>query len=149
MKRGFTLASRGFTLTSRGFTLIEVVLALAILALGVSVLSAAGTRGIGRLTDARRMEDAGTLAQRKMAELTLDGAPSRSEETEWAALEATTDLGLDHAWWRKRVAKIPVLPNDDGTGPQLTLLEVSIRIDDDPDAPSFRLATLYPPTATS
>ena len=131
----------------RGFTLIEVVVAFAILAVALAFLVSAGTRTLSRVEHARRMEAAGVLAQAKLAELALAGPPAEAEETPWAPLEATSNLGFP-AWWRKRTAPVPVDPSN-SESPTLRMLEVSIRLEDDPQAPVWSLSTLFPPTAVS
>ena len=133
----------------RGFTLIEVVLALAILAVVTTMLVTAGGKSLDRLAESRQMLAAGTAARRKLLELAQPPAPSLEEETVWAPLEATTDLGLDNVWWMKRVRILPVVPGQIGAQDPdtLRLLEVSVRLGEDPQAPVYRFATLYPPPA--
>lgn len=130
----------------RGFTLLEVVVAVAILALATTLLVVASGRGLSRLADARAMEAASVAGERKLLELVKDGPPALEEETAWAPMEATTDLGFD-VQWRKRIATIPVDPaqvaaQDPDT---LRLLEVSIRLEAEEAAPVHRFSTLFPP----
>ncbi len=131
----------------RGFTLIEVVLALAILAVVTTMLVTAGGSSLARLAESRQMQAAGEAARRKFLELAQTAPPTLEEETAWAPLEATTDLGLENAWWMKRVAILPVVPGQLGAQDPdtLRLLEVSVRLGEDPEAPLYRFATLYPP----
>ena len=131
----------------RGFTLIEVMAALAILGVASAMLVSACTRSLGRVADAREMETAGTLAQAKVAEPVLSGAPKEAEETAWAPLD-TSDLAL-HPWWRKRVVIQSVVPGKtDAQDPDtLRMLDVSVRLSEDEKAPVYRLATLFPPPA--
>ena len=135
----------------RGFTLLEVVVALAILAVAVTMLFTASTRSIARLSASRDMDAAGTLAQRKMVELVAAGPPTAEQETSWAPLEATTDLDIP-CWWRKRTARVPIRPDLGAVQTPadfLFLLELSVRLADEETAPVYKLSTLYPPTAVS
>lgn len=134
----------------RGFTLIEVVVALAILAVACTLLVSAGTQSIARLGASQDMEAAGRVAQRKMAELIQAGRPDAEEDGYWEPLEATTDVDLQgqSLWWKKRVAVVPVVPDPAQTpdaASSLRLLEVWVRLAEDPESPVYKLATLYPP----
>jgi prepilin-type N-terminal cleavage/methylation domain-containing protein len=131
----------------KGFTLIEVVLALAILAVATTMLVTAGGRSLARLAESRQMRSAGVAAQRKFLELAQTAPPTLEEETAWAPLGATSDLGIENGWWMKRVRIMPVVPGQLGAQDPdtLRLLEVSVRLGEDAQAPVYRLATLYPP----
>jgi general secretion pathway protein I len=52
-----------------GFTLVEVLVALAILSVGLSVLQGQISDGLRQIYDAERMAEAGSLAQSLMAEI--------------------------------------------------------------------------------
>ena len=79
-------------------------------------------------------------------ELAAGGPPTLEEETPWTPLEATTDLGVQ-AQWRKKVSVVPVVPGQIGAQDPDTLrrLDVSVRLDEDPDSPVYRFSTLFPP----
>ena len=133
-----------------GFTLIEVLLALAILAVALALIVGVSTRAMSSVTTSRQSADAAELAQRKMAELVQAGAIKDPEETPWAPLD-TSDLS-QHPQWMKKVSLVsplgaqepPPLSAQDPAS-QVRLLEVTVRLEDDPDSPAFRLSTLFPP----
>jgi general secretion pathway protein I len=62
-----------------GFTLVEVIVALAMLSLGLSVLLAMISSGLGRTASAGRMAEAGSLAQSLLAEVGTE-LPIKTEE---------------------------------------------------------------------
>jgi len=55
-----------------GFTLVEVIVALAMLSAGLSILLALISSGLRRTADAERIAEAGSLAQSLMAEVGTD-----------------------------------------------------------------------------
>jgi len=60
-----------------GFTLVEVIVALAILSVGLSIVLSVISGGLQQTTNAERKAEAGSLAQSLMAEV---GTPIKSEE---------------------------------------------------------------------
>jgi general secretion pathway protein I len=62
-----------------GFTLVEVIVALAMLSLGLSVLLGMISSGLGRTASAERMAAAGSLAQSLLAEVGTE-LPIKMEE---------------------------------------------------------------------
>jgi len=62
-----------------GFTLVEVIVALAVLSLGLSVLLGMISTGLGRTASAERMAAAGSLAQSLLSEVGTD-LPIKTEE---------------------------------------------------------------------
>jgi general secretion pathway protein I len=62
-----------------GFTLVEVIVALAILSAGLSVLLGQISSGLLRTANAERMAEAGSLAQSLLAEVGTD-LPIKAEE---------------------------------------------------------------------
>ena len=128
------------------FTLIEVLMALAILVVALALIVGVSTRALHATGESRQAARAAELAQRKMAELVQAGAPLDPEETLWAPMD-TSDLDL-HPQWRKTVSLVaPLGSQAPVTDPALSLrlLEVTVKLEEDPEAPAFRLATLFPP----
>jgi general secretion pathway protein I len=62
-----------------GFTLVEVIVALAVLSVGLSIILGQISGGLLRTANAERMAEAGSLAQSLMAEVGTD-LPIRAEE---------------------------------------------------------------------
>lgn len=63
--------SRGVR-SEAGFTLVEVIVAVAILSIGLGVLLGSISSGLRRTAEAERMADAGSLAQTLIAEVGAD-----------------------------------------------------------------------------
>lgn len=63
-----------------GFTLLEVLVAVAILGAGLTVLLGAVNRNLIMAMESRNVSIAGLLAQRKMAEVELEGYPELGQE---------------------------------------------------------------------
>ncbi len=63
-----------------GFTLLEVLVAVAILGAGLTVLLGAVNRNLIMASESRNVSVAGLLAQRKMAEVELEGYPEIRRE---------------------------------------------------------------------
>ncbi|GEM_PF-4200321 len=131
-----------------GFTLIEVLLALAILAIGVALIVTVSTRALSSVGTAEQHSVAAELAQRKMAELVQAGGIKDPEESPWTPMD-TSDLAL-HPQWRKRISLASPIGSQALTPDPveaLRLLEVTVRLEEDPEAASFRLSTFLPPPA--
>jgi len=73
------VGDRGLCKGEAGFTLVEVIVALAILALGLSVLLGSISGSLRQTANATRMAEAGALAQSLLAEVGTD-LPIKSEE---------------------------------------------------------------------
>lgn len=63
-----------------GFTLLEVLVAVAILGAGLTVLLGAVNRNLIMASQSKNLSIAGLLAQRKMAEVELEGYPDIRQE---------------------------------------------------------------------
>ena len=63
-----------------GFSLLEVLVAVAILGAGLTVLLGAVNRNLIMASESRNISIAGLLAQRKMAEVELEGYPEIRQE---------------------------------------------------------------------
>ena len=66
--------------TNNGFTLLEVLVAVAILGAGLTVLLGAVNRNLIMASQSKDLTIAGLLAQRKMAEIELEGYPEIRQE---------------------------------------------------------------------
>ena len=130
----------------RGFTLIEVLLAMAILALGTTLIVTISTRALSSVGTSRLSAEASELAQRKMGELVQAGVLQVAEETFWAPMD-TSDLAF-RPEWRKKVTLVPPLGFTEPAADPATFLrqlEVTVRLEEDEAAPAFRLSTPLPP----
>jgi type II secretion system protein I len=67
-------------ISSKGFTLLEVLVAVAILGAGLTVLLGAVNRNLIMASQSKNLSIAGLLAQRKMAEIELGGYPEIRKE---------------------------------------------------------------------
>ena len=66
--------------SNNGFTLLEVLVAVAILGAGLTVLLGAVNRNLIMASQSKDLSIAGLLAQRKMAEVELEGYPEIRRE---------------------------------------------------------------------
>jgi type II secretion system protein I len=66
--------------SSNGFTLLEVLVAVAILGAGLTVLLGAVNRNLIMASQSKNLSIAGLLAQRKLAEVELEGYPDIRQE---------------------------------------------------------------------
>lgn len=66
--------------SNNGFTLLEVLVAVAILGAGLTVLLGAVNRNLIMASQSKNLSIAGLLAQRKMAEIELEGYPEIRQE---------------------------------------------------------------------
>jgi type II secretion system protein I len=66
--------------SDNGFTLLEVLVAVAILGAGLTVLLGAVNRNLIMASQSKNLSIAGLLAQRKMAEVELEGYPEIKQE---------------------------------------------------------------------
>ena len=66
--------------SGKGFTLLEVLVAVAILGAGLTVLLGAVNRNLIMASQSKNLSIAGLLAQRKMAEIELEGYPDIKQE---------------------------------------------------------------------
>jgi len=67
-------------ISNRGFTLLEVLVAVAILGAGLAVLLGAVNRNLIMASQSKNLSIAGLLAQRRLAEIELEGYPEIREE---------------------------------------------------------------------
>jgi general secretion pathway protein I len=104
---------------SRGFTLLEVLVAVAILALGLTVVSSAQTGVFWSYSRATRLSQAPGLARCKMAELELNllklGFPLLDQTDEG---DCCTNIDVEgyRCEWRIETVKLPDLPVGGGSG---------------------------------
>ena len=68
------------TKSNNGFTLLEVLVAVAILGAGLTVLLGAVNRNLIMASQSKNLSIAGLLAQRKMVEVELEGYPEIRQE---------------------------------------------------------------------
>lgn len=68
------------TKSNNGFTLLEVLVAVAILGAGLTVLLGAVNRNLIMASQSKNLSIAGLLAQRKLAEVELEGYPEIRQE---------------------------------------------------------------------
>lgn len=66
--------------SNNGFTLLEVLVAVAILGAGLTVLLGAVNRNLIMASQSKNLSIAGLLAQRKLAEVELEGYPEIRQE---------------------------------------------------------------------
>ncbi len=108
----------------RGFTLLEVMVAIAILGLSLTMILAAQAGSFAAASHARKLSLATGLARCKMSELeagiAADGLPSNDEAGAGACCEDDTASGIACAW---RV-EAPVLPD-----PALGALDLDADLD--------------------
>lgn len=77
--RGGSATDRN-AISNRGFTLLEVLVAVAILGAGLAVLLGAVNRNLIMASQSKNLAIAGLLAQRRLAEIELEGYPEIREE---------------------------------------------------------------------
>ncbi|MBI4228703.1 MAG: prepilin-type N-terminal cleavage/methylation domain-containing protein [Deltaproteobacteria bacterium] len=73
-------AANKTAISNRGFTLLEVLVAVAILGAGLAVLLGAVNRNLIMASQSKNLSIAGLLAQRRLAEIELEGYPEIREE---------------------------------------------------------------------
>lgn len=99
-----------------GFTLLEVLVAIAILGLGLTMVSSAQTGVFWSYSKATKLSQAPGLLRCKMAEVELDlleeGYPLVDEEEEGECCEDTDIEGYECYWQVQRVV-LPELPPDE------------------------------------
>jgi type II secretion system protein I len=69
-----------YSKSPNGFTLLEVLVAVAILGAGLTVLLGAVNRNLIMASESKNLSIAGLLAQRKLAEIELEGYPEIGQE---------------------------------------------------------------------
>lgn len=101
---------------ARGFTLLEVLVAVAILGLGLTIVSSAQTGVFWSYSKATKLSQAPGLLRCKMAEVELellqDGYPLMDEEEEGECCTDSLAEGYECTWSILRV-ELPELPADD------------------------------------
>ncbi len=104
-----------------GFTLIEVLVALAIAALGLGALMAAAGQGLGNVAAADRFIDATRRAQSRLAIAEVAPAPGPGE--------ASGDDGGGYVW-RVTIQPVATQPQAAGAGapPALALYAVGVTV---------------------
>jgi general secretion pathway protein I len=122
---------------SRGFTLIEVVVALAIVAIGMLAVFKTIGDTVNNVSSLRDRSFATWIADNHIAQLRLSGEMPSVDET-----RGELDYAKQRWHWVARVSQTPV----DG----LRRIDVSVRRDSDPEGSSLaNLAGFVGATATS
>ena len=98
---------------NRGFTLIEVMIAIAIIAIALVVILHSYGLGVSMASESQDFSLATLLAQRKMAEIELEGFPEVGGEEgdfeEEYPSGSETPLGRRPRFtWKERVAETPM-----------------------------------------
>jgi general secretion pathway protein I len=116
-----------------GFTLVEVIVALAMLSLGLSVLLGMISSGLGRTASAAKMAEAGSLAQSLLAEVGTE-LPIKMEERN----------GLFSEGYRWHLRMRPYGGTKEREDGPLSLYQISAEIawDEGTERRSFTLSTL-------
>jgi general secretion pathway protein I len=78
--RAYDSAKVKKVISNNGFTLLEVLVAVAILGAGLTVLLGAVNRNLIMVSQSKNLSLAGLLAQRKLAEIELEGYPEIRQE---------------------------------------------------------------------
>jgi general secretion pathway protein I len=117
----------------RGFTLIEVIVALAMLSIGLSVLLGLISNGLRQAKAAEKAAEASTLAQSLLAEVGTD------RPVKQGAFEETMPNGFR---WHLRIQPYGAAAEQEGLPVGLYLVSTEVEWQDGAEQRSFALKTL-------